>query len=297
MGFGRVVTLVAIVVALVAVYFNVGPTFDPASVRGKRVLVTDATSALGQQLSLEYARLGAALLLTARDEAPLQSLADECRKVGAKRVEAVAGDVTTVQHRSRLANEAERRLGGLDHLVLNHVDCTARMWLGTDRNLTDLDRTMNANFFSYVDLTSKALPLLRRAGGGVGVLSSLAAQVPVPLMASYSASEAALRSFFSSLRQELHRDRSVVSITTFLLGLVAGDDYAGMVVSHFPPINSYFVATPGNAAVAVVRSVATRQAEVIYPPLARFQYLFHFILPEIYEYNWHYLPRPAAVVD
>ena len=54
------------------------------SIRGKRVLVTGASTGIGEQLAYHYARLGARLVITARREHVLKEVVKRCREVGSK---------------------------------------------------------------------------------------------------------------------------------------------------------------------------------------------------------------------
>ncbi|KAJ7412264.1 hydroxysteroid 11-beta-dehydrogenase 1-like protein [Willisornis vidua] len=108
--------------------------------------------------------------------------------------------------------------GGLDYLVLNHIGRTRfQMWTG------DVEYTrwlMQVNFFSYVELTTAALPTLEQSRGSLVVVSSVAGKIPTPFTTSYSATKFALDGFFSSLRHELTMQKSNVSITLCILGLI-----------------------------------------------------------------------------
>ena len=67
-------------------YLNITVTFyySPESIKGKRVLVTGASSGIGEQMAYHYARMGASIVLTARREALLQKVVEKCKLIGAK---------------------------------------------------------------------------------------------------------------------------------------------------------------------------------------------------------------------
>lgn len=67
-----------------------------------------------------------------------------------------------------------------------------------------LDRVMNVNFLAHVKLVRDVIPLMRPGGRIIGV-SSIAAAVGIPMSSAYSASKAALETFYESLAIELHR--------------------------------------------------------------------------------------------
>ncbi|NXL93256.1 DHI1L protein, partial [Alectura lathami] len=192
--------------------------FNPESLSGARVLVTGASAGIGEQMAYHYARFGAEIVLTARREAVLQQVMEKCLTLGAKRAFYVPADMASPSEPDKVVQFAVQKLGGLDYLVLNHIGVSPfQMWGG------DVEHTrwlMQVNFFSYVALATAALPTLEKNKGSLVVVSSLTGRVPTPFTTSYSASKFALDGFFSSLRHELAMQRSNVSVTLCILGLI-----------------------------------------------------------------------------
>jgi|GEM_PF-6484767 len=83
--------LLLTVVPLAQLY--AGASFDPARVRGQRVLVCGASGGIGEQIAYQYARLGAHVALVARRESELKAVAAEARRLGAASAHAVVGDM------------------------------------------------------------------------------------------------------------------------------------------------------------------------------------------------------------
>ena len=88
--------------------------------RGKRALVMGASKGLGRSTADCLAQAGVALVVSGRDQASLDQVAAELRALGAPAAHGIPADVAHAADMDRLADEAERLLGGVDILVLNH---------------------------------------------------------------------------------------------------------------------------------------------------------------------------------
>ena len=188
-------------------------------VSDQRILLTGASSGIGRALAVALARRGARLLLTARREKLLQSLAAECRACGGA-AEFAPGDVTDPAARDAWIARAEQTWGGLDVLV-NNAGVSAHGPFKESDEAT-LRQVMEVNFFAAVELTRLALPLLLshtpRAGESpppapgahsrpsrpaIVNIGSIIGHRGLPLNSEYAASKFALRGWTEALRAEL----------------------------------------------------------------------------------------------
>uniref|UniRef100_A0A8C8FCD2 Uncharacterized protein n=1 Tax=Oncorhynchus tshawytscha TaxID=74940 RepID=A0A8C8FCD2_ONCTS len=120
------------------------PFIVPKSVRCARVLVTGASTGIGEQVAYHYAKMGAQVVITARREYALQKVAANCTSLGAQKAL---------------------------YDVLNHIGSTPfAMWKGDGDHIREL---MQLNFLSYVNMASAALPVLEQSAGSMIVVSSL----------------------------------------------------------------------------------------------------------------------------
>jgi short-subunit dehydrogenase len=194
-----------------------------ASLAGKRIWLTGASSGIGRALALELAARGAACGLTARSEEALRALRGEIEGRGGRAI-VVPGDVTDAAQMKAVAAELEERLGGIDILIAN-----AGTHLFTKPEAFDAGEylgLMNLNYGGMLRCIEAVLPyMLQRAGEGreggggriVGV-SSLAGYRGVPRAAAYGASKAAMIHFLESLR--FHLVRRGIGITIVNPGFV-----------------------------------------------------------------------------
>jgi short-subunit dehydrogenase len=183
---------------------------------GSRVLLTGASSGIGRELARALARRGANLLITARREDALETLAAECAAVGPASA-FVPGDITDAALRATLASRADELWGGLDALV-NNAGVSAHGRFAESDEAT-LRQVMEVNFFAVAELTRLTLPLLgrhpQRAGSSptpakakapapaIVNIGSIIGHRGLPLNSEYSASKFALRGWSEALRAEL----------------------------------------------------------------------------------------------
>ncbi|ADV66824.1 SDR family NAD(P)-dependent oxidoreductase [Deinococcus maricopensis] len=172
-----------------------------AALSDRVVLITGGSRGLGLALAQECARLGARLVLTARDEQEL----DRARvTLTGTEVLTVPADLTRPGEGERVVQAALARFGRLDVLINN----AGIIQVGPlhHLNASDYQQAMAINFFAGVHLTYAARPHLRRTRGRILNITSIGARVPVPHLASYVASKFAMRGFSRVSRAELARD-------------------------------------------------------------------------------------------
>ena len=165
-------------------------------VQGARVAVVGATGALGSLLATELAERGARLLLVGRDADRLAALGTGVPVV-ADLGDARAGDA--------VAAAAREHLGGLDGLV-NAAGVVAFGAL-VDTPDEVVEELFLTNVLGPLFLLRRVLPLLEESQGFVLQVSAVVAERPMPRMAAYSASKAALSAVATALRTELRRSR------------------------------------------------------------------------------------------
>jgi len=91
----------ASVAVLIAWYMR--ESFDPESLRGKKVVICGASTGIGEELAYQYAKFGAQVLLVARREAVLQKVVARCGELGAQTASYVVGDLSSLEGAKHLA--------------------------------------------------------------------------------------------------------------------------------------------------------------------------------------------------
>ncbi|MFJ8947887.1 SDR family NAD(P)-dependent oxidoreductase [Streptomyces sp. NPDC102395] len=165
-------------------------------------IITGASKGLGRALAGALAARGWDLVLDARTAEVLKETAAAVAVHGT-RVEALAGDVVDVGHRSALVTAA-RGLGGCDLLVSNASALGAEPLVRLEELALDgLRRALEVNVVAALGLVQEALPLLRAApAGAVIAVSSDAAAEAYATWGGYGASKAALDQLAAVLAAE-----------------------------------------------------------------------------------------------
>jgi short-subunit dehydrogenase len=183
----------------------------------KVVIITGASSGIGEALAYQLARAGALLALAARSAERLETVADECRRLGAKAV-SIPMDVGDEGQCKALVAATVAAYGRIDALV-NNAGFGVGARFASLSSLALFVEVLNTNFLGSVYCTYYALPHLKESRGRIVAVSSVAAKVPLPYFSSYTASKYAMNGFFDSIRMELAD--SGVSVTTICPDFVA----------------------------------------------------------------------------
>jgi len=176
------------------------------------VIVTGASSGIGRETALEFARQGARVVLAARREERLRQLAGHIEGLGAEAL-VVPTDVARKDDLARLVRAALDRFGRIDVLVNN----AGFGFSGTIEETTEADmrEMMDVNYMAAFHLTRAVLPHMRRQRRGHIVnVASVVGKIAFPYHGAYSATKFALIAMTEALRGEL--DGSGVTATAVL---------------------------------------------------------------------------------
>jgi NAD(P)-dependent dehydrogenase (short-subunit alcohol dehydrogenase family) len=123
---------------------------NPApSMKGRRVLVTGATTGIGRVTAVALARMGADIVIVARDAAKAEATLAELRAAGASEPTAILGDLSLMSSVRAVAEEYQRRFDRLDVLVNNAGAIFSKREVTAD----GFEKTFALNHMSYFMLT------------------------------------------------------------------------------------------------------------------------------------------------
>ncbi len=172
-----------------------------ANIEGKVVVITGASSGLGEATARHLSAQGAIVVLGARRADRIQSLADELTKRGKKAL-AIRTDVTHVDQVKRLVDEAVQTYGRID-VMLNNAGLMALSPLERLK-IDDWDRMIDVNIKGTLYGIAAALPYMKeQQSGHIINVSSVAGHKVRPNGAVYSATKFAVRALSEGLRQEV----------------------------------------------------------------------------------------------
>jgi len=225
------------------------------------VFITGASSGIGRACANEFHRAGSRVVAVARSTEKLRSL--EVELGGARLLTAVA-DVTDVSQRDAALSLARNRFGSIDVLVNNAGWAS----YGSVRRMPpgDVESMLALNFSAPVALIQAVLPeMLGRGSGQIINISSVVGYQPMPRMAVYCATKAALNALTTSLRLEL-RGTGVDVILVAPGSTRTGFFESARQIDTKAVRQSEKQQSPEQVARAVLRSSRSRRKEVILTP-------------------------------
>lgn len=217
---------------------------------GRRVLVTGASSGIGEATARAVAARGATVLLVARRADELERVRAGIEAAGG-RAAAYTCDLTDLDAVDALVATVASEHGGVDYLVNNAGRSIRRSLALQGERFHDFERTMAVNYFGPVRLTMGLLPGMRaqRFGHIVNIVT-WGVQLKAPKFAAYIASKAALDTFSRIAGRETYGDN--VTFTNVRVSLVRTPMVA--------PTDAYDGrgSSPEQAAARIVRALEDR---------------------------------------
>ena len=182
------------------------------------VALMGASSGIGRESALRFAKKGAKVVVSARGEEGLASLVDEIRRSGGQAT-AVVADTSDFEQVNAVADRAVEEYGRLDTWV--HLAAVGLFATFEQTSPEEFARVIDVNLMGQVYGAMAALPHLKREGGGVLIhVSSVEAKRSFPFHSAYGASKHGIDGFLEALRVELKHERWPISVTQVLPGTI-----------------------------------------------------------------------------
>ena len=247
---------------------------------GPVVVITGASSGIGRETAHVYAQRGARLVLASRSRPALETVADECLKLGAA-VEVIPTDVSEEGAVRALAAGAVSAYGRIDVWVGNAGIFSYGTFEQTPARV--FRQVVETNLMGQVHGARAVLPYFRRQGSGSLVLvGSLYSRVTSPALAPYITAKWGLLGFAEVLRAELRgsgiRVRVVLPSTIDTPIYQHAANFTGRRVHPLPPASS-----PRRVARAIERAPRRARFATSVGQLQRSAIPLHRLAPRAYD--------------
>lgn len=171
-------------------------------VKGKVVIVTGASSGIGEATAREFGRKGAKVVLAARRVDKLQTLAEEINKMGTESL-VVQADLSKLEDIESLVKQTLEKFNRIDILV-NNAGFGRLDWLENLDPVKDIQAQIDVNVMGVIQTTRQVLPvMMKQRSGSIINMCSMAGLVATPTYTIYAASKHAVHGFSEALRREV----------------------------------------------------------------------------------------------
>jgi short-subunit dehydrogenase len=236
----------------------------PFFFRDKAVLITGASSGIGEELAWQLGKAGAKLTLAARRQELLENLAQRIVAAGKPRPLVVQCDVTQDGDLQKAVADTGRYWGKLEVVIAN----AGLGVVGPLKKLSveDYRRQFETNVFGVLRTIYAALPEIEKNKGNIVIIGSVSGWTSSPGASPYTMSKFAVRALANSITPELRL--SGVKVTLISPGFVASqirrvDNQGKFQEGAREPIPSWLVMDTEKAVRQILRAVARGKREAI----------------------------------
>lgn len=175
--------------------------------KNKNVIITGASSGIGEALTIALSSQGANLVIGARSYAKLKDLKNQIAENN--KIICVTCDVTKKDDCDNLIKTTIKELGSIDVLI-NNAGITMRAPFA-ETSLQTLEKVMQTNYWGTLYCSQAALPHLLKSKGSLVAVSSVTGFKGLPGRSAYAASKFAIHGLYESIRMEYqHKDLNVL---------------------------------------------------------------------------------------
>jgi short-subunit dehydrogenase len=243
---------------------NVDMQLSDSFFRNKAVLITGASSGIGEVLAWQLAQSGAQVTLSARRKSLLENLAARIAESGKLRPVIVECDVTRDGDLERAVTETVREFGKLDVVIANAGFGVAGAF--KDLSIGDYRRQFETNVFGVLRTIYAALPEIEKTKGNIVIIGSVAGWLSVPRASAYGMSKFALRNLANCIEAEL--EPLGVKVTLISPGWVASnfgrvDNQGNLQEKPRNPPPAWLVMPTDKAVKEILRAVARGKREAV----------------------------------
>ena len=232
--------------------------------KNKVVLITGASSGIGKQTAIEFAKLGSSIILVARRRNKLEEVENELKQFNVTTLVCTC-DVSKKDQVEKMSKIILEKFSSIDILVNNAG--FAIYGSVHDLSINDIESQMETNYFGMIYCTKNFLPLmLEKKSGHIVNVASVAASFGLPGIASYCASKFAMLGFSEGLKHELSGTGVGITVVSPIMVKTNFFDHPSFEkMPKYSPtsLNSKTVAN------AIVKASNSSRLEIITPSIVR----------------------------
>jgi len=252
-------------------------------INGKTVLITGASSGMGEAISKAMAKAGGRVLLLARREDELRRVADEIKQAGGEaRVYPV--DLANSSSVTEIAQRIKAEVGTPD-IIVNNAGSGKWKFI-EETSPEEAVQMMAVPYFAAFFVTHAFLPeMLKRNSGHIVNISSVGSRFVWPGATAYLAARWAVRGFTEALRADLYH--TGIGVTLYESGVVQSPYWEHNPGSHerVPKMGQLIPAlTPEQVGAAIVKGVERNKRLVVIPFMMRLTYWQHAVVPWLVQW-------------
>ena len=232
--------------------------------KNKVVLITGASSGIGKQTAIEFAKLGSNIILVARTKNKLEQVENQLKQFNVTTLVCPC-DVSKKEQVENMSKIVLKKFNSVDILINNAG--FAIYGSVFDLSIDEIKSQMETNYFGMIYCTKLFLPLMiKQKSGHIVNVASVAASFGLPGIASYCASKFAMLGFSEGLKHEL--SGTGVGITVVSPIMVKTEFFDHPSFEKMPKYSPTSL-NPKTVAKAIVKAANSSRLEIITPSVVR----------------------------
>ena len=249
--------------------------------KNKVVLITGASSGIGKQTAIEFAKLGSSIILVARRKNKLEQVENELKQFNVN-ILVCACDVSKKDQVDELSKIVLQKFDSVDILVNNAG--FAIYGLVSDLSINEIESQMETNYFGMIYCVKNFLPLmLKKKSGHIVNVASVGASFSVPGVSSYCATKFAMLGFSEGLKHELYG--TGVGLTVVSPIMVRTPLFEHPSFTNFSKFSTGVSLSSETVAKTIIKASNSSRLEIVVPSVARaaiwFKQTFPFLINPI----------------
>jgi len=249
--------------------------------KNKVVLITGASSGIGKQTAIEFAKLGSSIILVARRKNKLEQVENELKQFNVNTL-VCACDVSKKDQVEELSKIVLQKFDSIDILVNNAG--FAIYGSVSDLSIDEIESQMETNYFGMIYCVKNFLPLmLKKKSGHIVNVASVGASFSVPGVSSYCATKFAMLGFSEGLKHELYG--TGVGLTVVSPIMVRTPLFEHPSFTNFSKFSTGVSLSSETVAKTIIKASNSSRLEIVVPSVARvviwFKQTFPFLINPI----------------